>query len=35
MILAPSGDYYEEYMIINGTWDKVGATGDGSSGGGF
>lgn len=35
MILAPSGDYYEEYMIINGTWDKVGETGDGGSGGGF
>ena len=35
MILAPSGDYYEEYMVINGAWDMVGETGDGGSGGGF
>ena len=35
MILAASGDYYEEYMVINGAWDMVGETGDGGSGGGF
>lgn len=35
MVLASSGDHYEEYMIINGQWDMVGATGDGGSGGGF
>lgn len=35
MVLATSGDHYEEYMIINGTWDMVGATGDGGSSGGF
>lgn len=35
MVLAPSGNYYEEYMIINGAWDMVGETGDGGSGGGF
>ena len=35
MILAQSGDHYEEYMIINGVWDMVGETGDGGSGGGF
>ena len=33
MVLAPSGDHYEEYMVINGTWDMVGSTGDGGSGG--
>ena len=33
MILATSGDHYEEYMVINGAWDMVGATGDGGSGG--
>ena len=27
------GDHYEEYMIINGSWDMVGSTGDGGSGG--
>ena len=32
MILAQSGDHYEEYMIINGQWDMVGSTGDGGSG---
>lgn len=35
MVLSPSGDYYEEYMVINGDWDMVGETGDGGSGGGF
>ena len=35
MVLASGGDHYEEYMIINGAWDMVGATGDGGSGGGF
>lgn len=35
MVLAPSGNYYEEYMVINGAWDMVGETGDGGSGGGF
>lgn len=34
MVLAPSGDHYEEYMYINGNWDMVGSTGDGGSGGG-
>ena len=33
MVLAPAGDHYEEYMVINGNWDMVGATGDGGSGG--
>jgi hypothetical protein len=33
MVLAQSGDHYEEYMIINGSWDMVGSTGDGGSGG--
>ena len=33
MVLAQSGDHYEEYMFINGQWDMVGATGDGGSGG--
>lgn len=33
MILAQSGDHYEEYMAINGSWDMVGSTGDGGSGG--
>ena len=35
MILAQSGDLYEEYMVINGQWDMVGSTGDGGSGGGI
>ena len=35
MVLASGGDHYEEYMVINGVWDMVGATGDGGSGGGF
>lgn len=34
MVLAPSGEHYEEYMVINGNWDMVGSTGDGGSGGG-
>lgn len=33
MMLAPSGDHYEEYMFVNGSWDMVGSTGDGGSGG--
>lgn len=33
MMLATSGDHYEEYMIINGVWDMVGSTGDGGSSG--
>ena len=33
MILASTQDHYDEYMIINGAWDMVGATGDGGSGG--
>ena len=35
MVLAQSGDHYEEYMVINGAWDMVGSTGDGGSGGGL
>ena len=35
MVLANSGDHYEEYMVINGQWDMVGSTGDGGSGGAF
>ena len=31
MVLAQSGDHYEEYMVINGQWDMVGSTGDGGS----
>lgn len=30
MILSTDGSHYEEYMVINGVWDMVGATGDGS-----
>ena len=33
MMLADSGDHYEEYMIIGGVWDMVGTTGDGGSSG--
>jgi hypothetical protein len=33
MVPAQSGDHYEEYMVINGQWDMVGSTGDGSAGG--
>lgn len=35
MVLAQSGDHYEEYMYINNTWDMVGTTGDGGSSGGY
>lgn len=35
MVLAQSGDHYEEYMLINGAWDMVGTTGDGGSSGGY
>lgn len=30
MVLAQDGNHYEEYMYINGQWDMVGSTGDGS-----
>jgi len=30
MMLSTDGSHYDEYMVINGTWDVVGATGDGS-----
>ena len=33
MVLASSGNYYEEYLVVNGVWDMVGETGDGGSGG--
>ena len=32
MVLATGGDHYEEYMVINGVWDMVGSTGDGTGG---
>ena len=32
MVLAQSGDHYEEYMVVNGAWDMVGTTGDGNGG---
>ena len=35
MVLAQSGDHYEEYMYINGSWDMVGTTGDGGNSGGY
>lgn len=35
MVLASSGDHYEEYMTINGVWDMVGSTGDGGGSGGL
>lgn len=35
MMLADSGDHYEEYMIISGVWDMVGTTGDGGSSGSY
>ena len=35
MVLATSGDHYEEYMVINGVWDMVGSTGDGGSSGAY
>jgi len=31
MVLAQSGDHYEEYMYINDAWDMVGTTGDGGN----
>lgn len=31
MKLADNGSQYEEYMYINGAWDMVGTTGDGSA----
>jgi len=33
MVPSSSGNYYEEYLVINGAWDMVGETGDGGSGG--
>lgn len=30
MILSTDGTHYEEYMVINGVWDMVGSTGDGT-----
>ena len=33
MVPSQSGNYYEEYLAINGAWDMVGETGDGGSGG--
>lgn len=33
MVPAQSGNYYEEYLVINGAWDMIGETGDGGSGG--
>ena len=33
MVLAQSGDHYEEFLAIDGVWDMVGETGDGGSGG--
>lgn len=30
MMLSQDGTHYDEYMVINGVWDVVGATGDGS-----
>ena len=35
MVLAQSGDHYEEYMYIEGSWDMVGTTGDGGSSAGY
>ena len=32
MMLSTDGSHYEEYMVINGTWDMVGSTGDGTGG---
>lgn len=32
MILSTDGSHYEEYMVINGVWDMVGSTGDGTGG---
>jgi len=33
MVLASSGTYYEEYLVVDNEWDMVGETGDGGSGG--
>lgn len=33
MVPSLHGDYYEEYMVVDGVWDMVGSTGDGGSGG--
>ena len=33
MVPSSSGNYYEEYLVINGAWDMVGETGDGGSSG--
>jgi hypothetical protein len=30
MMLSQDGTHYEEYMVINGAWDMVGSTGDGT-----
>ena len=30
MVPAENGNYYEEYMYVNGAWDMVGTTGDGT-----
>lgn len=32
MMLSTDGTHYEEYMVINGIWDMVGSTGDGTGG---
>lgn len=32
MMLSTDGTHYEEYMVINGNWDMVGSTGDGTGG---
>ena len=32
MMLSTDGSHYEEYMVINGVWDMVGSTGDGTGG---
>jgi hypothetical protein len=32
MMLSTDGSHYEEYMVINGNWDMVGSTGDGTGG---
>ena len=32
MMLSTDQSHYEEYMVINGAWDMVGATGDGTGG---
>ena len=32
LYMVASGDHYEEYMVIDGAWDMVGTTGDGTAG---